>query len=128
MKERRDNIASEENLVQKYGFRTTLQSKDMLIREYRGALCRKEITVSAELHKEMSSFLYDKNNRPNAIAPNHDDLLMADMIAHYGLKHEPFVASYPKPVVNLEDMSIMERFHLKLMQGDYNKEEEYGYY
>ncbi len=100
----------------------------MLIREYRGALCRKEITVSGELHKEMSSFLYDKNNRPNAIVPNHDDLLMADMIAYYGLKHEPFVASYQKPVIDLEDLSVMERFHYKLNHNMLNREEEEEYY
>jgi hypothetical protein len=37
--------------------------------------------VSKDIYAEILTFVFDRNNKPNAIAPNHDDLLMADMIA-----------------------------------------------
>ena len=55
----------------------------MIIREYRSALYNREIYLSDELVSEILTYQFDKNNRPNAIPPNHDDLLMADMIALY---------------------------------------------
>lgn len=99
LKQRREDSVSQENLVQKYGFRTTAQSKDLIIREYRIALLRKEISITPELHEEMGTYQYDSLNRANAMAPYHDDLLMADMIALNAIIHEPFVAKYAtKPV------------------------------
>jgi hypothetical protein len=54
----------------------------MIIREYRAALYNQDIHITPELYSEMKTYQYDKENRPNAIAPNHDDLLVADMIAY----------------------------------------------
>jgi len=123
LKERKDDMASQENLVQKYGFRTTQQSKDMIIREYRGALYRKDITVSARLLSEMATYQYDENNRPNAVDPNHDDLLMADMIAWHGLIHEPFVAKKRKPQATDEGLTPYQRHVMALQSGELGRED-----
>lgn len=96
----------------------------MIIREYRGALYRKELTISSELYSEMKTYQYDKNNRPNAIAPNHDDLLMADMIAYYGLQHEPFVAKHQKPKIDVEMLNPYQR-HMHNLRNQRQGDAEY---
>ena len=80
LKERKDDTAKEENLVQKYGFRTTERTKDLIVRQYRAALWSKKIDLDEDVEREISSYEYDARNRPNAISPNHDDVLMANMI------------------------------------------------
>lgn len=119
MKERKVDSVSQENIVQKYGFRTTSQSKDLIIREYRIALQRKEIGVTPELYDEICTYQYDKNNSANAMMGYHDDLLMADMIAHNSVLHEPFTAKYHTKPRDEEDMSIVERHLMRLRRGDY---------
>lgn len=118
LKSRNSESVSDENLQQKYWFRTTAKSKDLLIRDYRWALYRWDIDVSEAVYWEMHTYIFDKNNRPNAVAPNHDDLLMADMIAYNGVKYEPFIiediqSDYLDPD-ELEWLPVMERFHYKL--------------
>lgn len=80
LKERKNDTAKDDNVVQKYGFRTTEKSKDLIVRKYRAAIWSGKIDADAELLKEISSYEYDSRNRPNATSPNHDDVLMADMI------------------------------------------------
>lgn len=124
VKSRRDDDPSQENLIQKYGFRTTDKSKTLIIREYRWALYKKEITLSAELFAEMKTYQYDKNNKANAIAPNHDDLLIADMIACYGLWHEPFNVVYQVAPIDEGSLSLVERHMMRLRRGDYTQEQD----
>lgn len=120
LKERKSDTAKDDNLVQKYWFRTTLATKDMIIREYRWALYRQEIHITQEIYSEMKTYQYDETNRPNAISPNHDDLLMADMIAYNWVLHEPYVAKYAKTPFDLEWLSVMERHLHKVKRGDYS--------
>lgn len=91
---RNDKMVGEENQVFKYWFRTTQKSKDLIIRQYRWMLYKKEIDMTTEIRWEIETYVYDKNNRPNAISPNHDDLLMADMITVYWLFTEPNLLEY----------------------------------
>jgi len=123
LKQRKED-SPEESLVQKYGFRTTKQSKDLIIREYRNALNSQEIWVTPELHSEIMTYQYDKDNSANAMSGYHDDLLMADMIAYNAVIHEPFVVKYQKPKVDVEGMSLMDR-HLYNLRNKPQEEEEY---
>lgn len=124
VKSRKDDNPSQENLIQKYWFRTTEQSKTLIIREYRWSFYKKEITLSAELFAEMKTYQYDKNNKANAIAPNHDDLLMADMIACYGIWHEPFNVIYQVAPVDEMNLSIVERHMMRLKRWDYAEDRD----
>ena len=91
---RNDKMVWEDNQIFKYWFRTTQKSKDLLIRQYRWALYKWAINITADLYSEILTYVYDKNNRPNAIAPNHDDLLMADMIWYHWILVEPNLLEY----------------------------------
>lgn len=123
LKSRQGDRAEWEDLIQKYWFRTTKQSKDLIIREYRMALYNQEISITPDLHSEMSTYQYDKENRANAIAPNHDDLLMADMIAYNGILHEPFIVTYEVKPIDEMNLSLVERHMLRLRRGDYDDNE-----
>jgi len=116
-------------LQDKYGFWTSETSKDLIIREYRGAIYEKKIWVTPELYSEICTYQYDKNNRPNAVWKNHDDLLMADMIAYYAVLHEPMVVRHKNTEKlpsddELEGMTIMQRHMARLKAGYYNKDDE----
>jgi len=89
-----DKMIWEDNQIFKYGFRTTMKSKDLIIRQYRWALYKKSIDISNDIHSEIQTFVYDKANRPNAIYPNHDDMLMADMICLHWIITEPNLLQY----------------------------------
>ena len=123
LKSRQGDRAEWEDLIQKYGFRTTKQSKDLIIREYRMALYNQEISITPDLHSEMSTYQYDKENRANAIAPNHDDLLIADMIAYNAVLHEPWIVTYSVKPIDEDSLSVVERHMLRVRRGDYNREE-----
>lgn len=82
----------------KFWFRTTKTSKDFIIRLFRWAIHRQEIEVSEEIKSEIDTYQYDSNNRPNAIAPNHDDMLMASMIAYFWVTKIYGTIEYEKPV------------------------------
>lgn len=123
LKSRREDATTSENIVQKYGFRTTAQSKDLIIREYRMALQRKEISITQALYDEMGTYQYDEMNRANAMPPYHDDLLMADMIAYNSAIHEPFVVKYQQEKVDESSLSIVERHMLRLKRGDYSNDD-----
>lgn len=123
LKSRQGDRAEGEDIIQKYGFRTTKQSKDLIIREYRMALYAQEIWITPDLHSEMSTYQYDKENRANAIAPNHDDLLIADMIAYNAILHEPWVVTYSVKPIDEDSLSLVERHILRVKRGDYDREE-----
>lgn len=108
LKQRKED-APDETLVQKYWFRTTKQSKDLIIREYRLALTSNDIWVTPELHSEIMTYQYDKDNSANAMDGYHDDLLMADMISYNAVIHEPFVVKYKEPKIDIEAMSAYQR-------------------
>lgn len=119
LKARKIDDTTDDNLVQKYWFRTTKQSKDLIIREYRWWLYRKEIWITPEIYSEIRTYQFDKENRPNAVAPNHDDLLMADMIAYNAVLHESWVVNFEPEVKSEEDMTVVERFLAKVKRWEY---------
>ena len=110
-----DKMVWEDNQIFKYWFRTTMKSKDLLIRQYRGALYAGKIDITDDLYSEILTYVYDKNNRPNAIAPNHDDLLMADMISYHGVLVEPNLLEYDVEQ-GFEDLSMEWRRKTEILQ------------
>lgn len=80
------------------GFTTTAKSKQTIIENYKASLInthanlmnigepkpmRYNMEVSPEILSEIKTFEYDYKRRPNASSGNHDDLLMAAMIAQH---------------------------------------------
>lgn len=123
LKARKLDGTEEEGIVQKYGFRTTAQSKQLIIREYRNALYRQEIDVTPETLTEMYTYQYDRNNAANALPPNHDDRIIADMISYHGVIHEPFVVEYDKDPID-EDMMTPVQRHLYRLRNRRNEDED----
>lgn len=97
-------------------------SKQLIIREYRNALNRGEIDVTRETYNQMLTYQYDKNNSANAVPPYKDDIIIGDMISHHGILHEPFVAEYEKEIVDIENLSPIQR-HLHRLRNPVNEEE-----
>ena len=129
LKERRnDKIEWEENQIFKYWFRTTMKSKDLIIRQYRWALYKWDIDVTDEIYSEILTYVYDQNNRPNAISPNHDDLLMADMICLHGILTEPNLLEYDEkyelPNERLESLRDKDILSIKIRNSDKEDYEE----
>jgi hypothetical protein len=93
---RTDMTVQETRETNKYWFKTTKPSKDFIIRLFRWAIFREEIQVSEEIKSEIDTYQYDNNNRPNAIAPNHDDILMASMISYFAMTKIYWVIEYEK--------------------------------
>lgn len=121
LKQRNESDVWDDNLVQKYWFRTSTQSKDLIIREYKMAIYNKKIWITEDILDEVYTYQFDQNNRPNAIKPDHDDLLMADMIAYNWILHEPFIAKYIKTAIDLEAMTPIQRHLYKLKRWDYQE-------
>lgn len=109
---------------EKYWFRTSQSSKDLLIREYRNALDNWEIDVSPETLNEMYTFCYDEQNRPNAQSPYHDDRIMGDMLALHGILHEPFIVKYESIPVDLEEMTPLQRHLHRIRTWAYNRPDD----
>ena len=120
-----DKMEWEENQIFKYWFRTTQKSKDLIIRQYRWALYSQKIDINADIYWEIQTYVYDKRNRPNAIAPNHDDLLMADMICLYWVTTEPNLLTYDEEKT-MEDLSMewRRRQEISLIQNWHKDETE----
>ena len=110
-----DKMMGEDNQIFKYWFRTTQKSKDLLIRQYRWALYKWTIDITDEIYSEILTYIYDKNNRPNAISPNHDDLLMADMIWYHWVLTEPNLLEYDVET-ELQDDRIDSRRNRDILQ------------
>lgn len=126
LKARKLDGTEEEWIVQKYWFRTTKQSKELIIREYRNALYRWEIDVTPMTLLEMHTYQYDRNNSANALPPNHDDRIIADMIAYHGCIHEPYVVEYDKVQVDEEELTPYQR-HLHRLRNRTRIQEEEDY-
>lgn len=66
----------------RYGFKTDAITRPLIIdREIDAINNRTELFFDIDMLRECLTFVYDKNNRPDAIAGKHDDMLFADMIA-----------------------------------------------
>jgi hypothetical protein len=75
-----DKITKEKQ--EKYGWRTDGDTRPMIIDE-QIVIMRDNIEkfVDVEMLAECMSFVYDKDNRPDAESGKHDDILFSDMIA-----------------------------------------------
>ena len=122
-----DKMMWEDNQIFKYWFRTTLKSKDLIIRQYRWALYKQDIDITDEIYSEILTYVYDKNNRPNAIAPNHDDMLMADMICYHWLLTEPNLLEYDEkyelPDERLESLRNKDILNVNLRNNNEDQQE-----
>jgi len=122
-----DKMMWEDNQIFKYWFRTTLKSKDLIIRQYRWALYKSDIDITDEIYSEILTYVYDKNNRPNAIAPNHDDMLMADMICYHWLLTEPNLLEYDEkyelPDERLESLRNKDILNVNLRNNNEDQQE-----
>lgn len=126
LKERRnDNIPGEDNQIFKYWFRTTVKSKNLIIRQYRGALYSWDIDITPDIFSEIMTYVYDQNNRANALPPNHDDLLVADMICLHGILSEPVLLEYDKKE-SMEDerLESLRNRDIIEMKARYNQEND----
>lgn len=67
--------------VKKYGWRTTTQSKVVMIQNLAQSIRTKKVTEFNQDQKgELMTYVYDEAGSTNAIAPNHDDFVIADAI------------------------------------------------
>lgn len=73
----------------------------------------------------MQTYIYDKKNKANASTPNKDDRIIADMIAYWGILHEPFIAKYDNEQVDIEGMTPLQR-HLYSLRNTDAVDDEYG--
>lgn len=67
--------------VKKYGWRTTEQSKVLMVQNLAKQIRGKTVTeFSQEQKSELMTYVYDEKGSTNAIEPNHDDFVIADAI------------------------------------------------
>jgi len=81
MRERVDTITGE--IQKKFGWKTDGNTRPMIISK-EIVLIRDNIDLFTDITflDECLSFVYDENNRPDAITGKHDDVLFSDMIAN----------------------------------------------
>lgn len=66
----------------RYGFKTDGVTRPLIIdKEIDAVNNHIELFFDIDMLRECLTFVYDKNNRPDAAAGRHDDMLFADMIA-----------------------------------------------
>lgn len=82
----RDEITNK--ATRKYGWETTSATRPVLVNELEEAV-RKRIIVEVDEreHAEFPTFVWH-HGKPEAVDPNHDDLIMADAIC-YQMRNEP---------------------------------------
>lgn len=69
-------------MQQRYGWKTDPNTRPVIIDNEIGLIGEhSELFPDVEMLGECLTFVYDENNRPDAMAGKHDDLLFADMIA-----------------------------------------------
>ena len=80
MRQSYDSISKE--IQKKFGWKTDGNSRPLII-DKEIALIEEHIELFTDITMlgECLTFIYDKNNRPDATPGKHDDLLMSDMIA-----------------------------------------------
>lgn len=99
-----------------YGFLTTPQTKPIIISEL-VRLMRDNVEIECDYQtlKEMTTFVKKSNGRQEAIAGEHDDLVMAKAIAHFIAKHQSYQwLDVPKK----EDSFLQDNFHIEDKDND----------
>ena len=92
MREQVDDITK--RIVKKYGFNTNRVTRPQIIANFK-ALFREcpDIESDKETLREMLSFIRREDGKETAMDGKHDDLVMADCIAHFIGKQGEFVWS-----------------------------------
>lgn len=107
MREQVDDISKK--LVKKYGFNTNRITRPEILANFK-ALFREcpEIESDKETLREMLTFIRDDNGKEQAMQGKHDDLVMADAIAHFVSKQGDF--TWKKEETKTEDNDFMKFF------------------
>lgn len=123
LKERKLDGTYVEDTIERFGFRTSETSRDLIIREYRNALYDQSIDVTASTYSEILTFIWNKNNKAEASGTNHDDLIMADMISYFSTHHEPMVVEYKSIPIDEDSLNPVARHIHRLKTGYYNQDD-----
>jgi hypothetical protein len=61
---------------------TTEKSKNIIINRFVTTITNKDIYINDErIINELFTYVYDEKRKPNAISPNHDDLIIATALS-----------------------------------------------
>ena len=96
-------------LVKKYGFNTNRITRPEILANFK-ALFREcpQIECDKETLREMLTFIRGDDGKEQAMQGNHDDLVMADAIAHYIGKQGDF--TWKKQETKTEEDDFMKFF------------------
>ena len=112
------------DVTSKYGFRTTENSKWLLIHELLLSMQQDEIIIhDSTTLNEMRNFVYKESSRKSGAASGfNDDTVMALMLAHHGAKLYPFrIRREPEKkikAVSPDAKKCWREFRRKLLTGD----------
>ncbi len=106
MREQVDTISNK--LVKKYGFNTNRITRPQIIADFK-ALFREcpEIESDKETLREMLTFITHDDGKESAMDGKHDDLVMADCIAHFVSKQGSFTWTKAE---SKEEFDILKEF------------------
>ena len=106
MREQVDSISNK--LVKKYGFNTNRITRPQIIADFK-ALFREcpEIESDKETLREMLTFVTHEDRKESAMDGKHDDLVMADCIAHFVSKQGSFTWTKAE---SKEEFDILKEF------------------
>ena len=115
VREKADDFTGE--LLTAYGFETTSKTRPLMIAGLVAAFREEpELVQDKDTLGEMLSFQYNARRRPEAIAGEHDDLVMALAIAHY-IRGQQSCEEEPEP-------EVMRRWTRDMRQDYENAGEE----
>lgn len=83
--ERMDKITNQTTEV--LGFATTSKTKELAIGTLRQKFRENRWQVTIEERNEVEHYYYDDSGGMNALAPHHDDLIIADAMCVIGMRH-----------------------------------------
>jgi hypothetical protein len=73
-------------------------SKDLIIKEFRGALYKKNVWIPVEVYNEIVTYRYTNTGKAEAAAGNNDDCIIAAMLALYARNHDTHVVYWSNGV------------------------------
>lgn len=113
----RDPTAINDTTKEYYWFYTWGGSKELLIRDFRKWIYNKQLEITEQIYKEISTYIYH-NRKAEAMSWNHDDMVMAAMIAYHWVLYEHFVATYSETNVQKEESSALAKFDAAIMSWE----------
>lgn len=101
----------------KNGFKTDGNTRPLIIsKEISLIRDNSDLFTDVTMLNECLTFVYDKNNRPDAESGKHDDLLMSDMIANEIRVQQKFEAEKVPEPKNIYDESTPEEKYRKMVE------------